>query len=192
MSAGGSRESESRSATARRRRRHAGALIALCIGLAGLAGCASVPKVSPAVGQASSGEKPQIVGSRGPLSSAQVKALVAQLSIAPGDDALLRRHLAIEQAVQARLGELAGADLAADLERKLDVTLPGRGRRAGTLHPLTRVRLEIEQIFHGMGFEVRTGPWIETEWNNFDALNIPKIHPAAYRANLHSGTHTAL
>lgn len=99
MSAGGSRESESRSATARRRRRHAGALIALCIGLAGLAGCASVPKVSPAVGQASSGEKPQIVGSRGPLSSAQVKALVAQLSIAPGDDALLRRHLAIEQAV---------------------------------------------------------------------------------------------
>src|SRR5208283_457482 len=82
------------------------------------------------------------------------------------------------QAVQARLQDLAGADLAADLERKIDVTLPGRGRRAGTLHPLTRVRLEIEQIFHGMGFEVRTGPWIETEWNNFDALNTPADHPA--------------
>jgi len=40
------------------------------------------------------------------------------------------------------------------------------------------VRLEIEQIFHGMGFEVRTGPWIETEWNNFDALNTPADHPA--------------
>jgi phenylalanyl-tRNA synthetase alpha chain len=60
----------------------------------------------------------------------------------------------------------------------VDVTLPGRGRRVGTLHPLTRVRLEIEQIFHGMGFEVRTGPLIETEWNNFDALNTPADHPA--------------
>jgi cardiolipin synthase len=73
--------------------------IALCVGLAGLAGCASVPKVSPAVGQASSAQKPEIVGSRGPLSPIQVKALAARLSIAPGDNALLQRHLAIEQAV---------------------------------------------------------------------------------------------
>jgi phenylalanyl-tRNA synthetase alpha chain len=60
----------------------------------------------------------------------------------------------------------------------VDVTLPGRGHRHGTLHPLTLVRREIEGIFLGLGFEVRTGPWIETEWNNFDALNTPADHPA--------------
>ena len=89
-----------------------------------------------------------------------------------------RAREAIEGLVEARLAGLAEAALTADLSRSLDVTLPGRGRRAGTLHPLTRVRIEIEQIFHAMGFEVRTGPLIETEWNNFDALNTPADHPA--------------
>jgi cardiolipin synthase len=69
------------------------------LGLAALAGCASVPRVSPTVGLASGAERPQVVGSRGALSSAQVKALTAQLVFAPGDNALLRRHMAIEQAV---------------------------------------------------------------------------------------------
>jgi len=84
----------------------------------------------------------------------------------------------IEAAVGARLASLAEAALGADLARVLDVTLPGRGPRLGTLHPLTLVRREIEQIFLGLGFEVRTGPWIETEWSNFDALNTPADHPA--------------
>ncbi len=75
------------------------ALSAFCIVLTGLVGCASIPAVSPAVGQTSGAEKPQIVGTRGPLTSDQIKALVAQLTIAPGDNALLRHHLAIEQAV---------------------------------------------------------------------------------------------
>jgi phenylalanyl-tRNA synthetase alpha chain len=80
--------------------------------------------------------------------------------------------------VERRLAALGEAALTADLARTVDVTLPGRGRRLGTLHPLTLVRREIEQIFLGLGFEVRTGPWIETEWNNFDALNTPPDHPA--------------
>jgi phenylalanyl-tRNA synthetase alpha chain len=84
----------------------------------------------------------------------------------------------IENAVGARLKALEEAELAADLDRVVDVTLPARGGRLGTLHPLTLVRREIEQIFLGLGFEVRTGPWIETEWNNFDALNTPPDHPA--------------
>jgi phenylalanyl-tRNA synthetase alpha chain len=84
----------------------------------------------------------------------------------------------IANAVATRLAALAEAALAADLRRVVDVTLPGRGRRLGTLHPLTLVRREIEQIFLGLGFEVKTGPWIETEWNNFDALNTPPDHPA--------------
>jgi len=84
----------------------------------------------------------------------------------------------IETAVGARLTALADVALGADLARAVDVTLPPRGPRLGTLHPLTLVRLEIEEIFLGLGFEVRTGPWIETEWHNFDALNTPADHPA--------------
>jgi phenylalanyl-tRNA synthetase alpha chain len=89
-----------------------------------------------------------------------------------------RCKAAIEHAVEARLVALADAAMRADLKRRVDVTLPGRGRAVGTLHPLTLVRREIEGIFAGLGFEVRTGPWIETEWNNFDALNTPPDHPA--------------
>jgi phenylalanyl-tRNA synthetase alpha chain len=84
----------------------------------------------------------------------------------------------IEQAVAARLAAIEDARLGADLARVVDVTLPARGQSLGTLHPLTLVRREIETIFLGLGFEVRTGPWIETEWHNFDALNTPPDHPA--------------
>jgi phenylalanyl-tRNA synthetase alpha chain len=93
-------------------------------------------------------------------------------------EAANRAKSAIEGAVEAKLAALGEASLAADLARAVDVTLPGRGRPLGTLHPLTLVRREIETIFLGLGFAVRTGPWIETEWNNFDALNTPPDHPA--------------
>jgi phenylalanyl-tRNA synthetase alpha chain len=93
-------------------------------------------------------------------------------------EAANRAKGSIEAAVGARLSALADAALSADLARTIDVTLPARGARLGTVHPLTLVRREIEQIFLGLGFEVRTGPWIETEWNNFDALNTPSDHPA--------------
>jgi phenylalanyl-tRNA synthetase alpha chain len=85
---------------------------------------------------------------------------------------------AVEAAVEARLSALADAALGVDLARQIDVTLPGRGERLGTLHPLTLARREIVEIFRGLGFEIRSGPWIETEWNNFDALNTPADHPA--------------
>lgn len=61
---------------------------------------------------------------------------------------------------------------------KIDVTIPGRKIERGHLHILTQVRSEIEDIFTSMGFEVADGQEIETEWYNFDALNIPKDHPA--------------
>jgi phenylalanyl-tRNA synthetase alpha chain len=93
-------------------------------------------------------------------------------------EAANRTRALIEEAVGARLAALAEAALAVDLARSVDVTLPGRGRPLGTLHPLTLVRREIEAIFLGLGYEVRTGPWVETEWNNFDALNTPPDHPA--------------
>ena len=60
----------------------------------------------------------------------------------------------------------------------IDVTLPGRRPMVGHLHPLTLVKRKTEEIFERMGFSVVEGPEMETEWYNFDALNIPKDHPA--------------
>ncbi|MBM4161846.1 MAG: phenylalanine--tRNA ligase subunit alpha [Ignavibacteria bacterium] len=59
-----------------------------------------------------------------------------------------------------------------------DLTLPGRPRPTGTKHPLTQTMDEIKRIFAGMGFSVAIGPEIETDYNNFEALNFPKDHPA--------------
>ncbi len=60
----------------------------------------------------------------------------------------------------------------------LDVTAPGQKPQAGSLHPLTQVERKVEEIFQVMGFYVAEGPEMENEWYNFDALNIPKDHPA--------------
>jgi len=62
--------------------------------------------------------------------------------------------------------------------RGIDVTAPGRPFLRGHLHPITLVRRETEDIFQKLGFEVVQGPEVEDEWHNFDALNIPKDHPA--------------
>jgi phenylalanyl-tRNA synthetase alpha chain len=85
----------------------------------------------------------------------------------------------IEQALDARRGELAGVQLQARLaEEALDVTLPGRGSGRGGLHPITRTWQRIEAIFGSIGFDVADGPEIESDWYNFTALNNPENHPA--------------
>jgi len=84
----------------------------------------------------------------------------------------------IAAAVDRKLGELTSAARAADLARTIDVTLPGRPRPAGHLHLLTQVRLEAQAIFAELGFAVAEGPQIETDWHTFEALAIPKDHPA--------------
>ena len=58
------------------------------------------------------------------------------------------------------------------------MTLPSRPRRQGTIHPISQVTEEVTAIFADMGFSVAEGPQIETDWHNFDALNIPGHHPA--------------
>jgi len=63
-------------------------------------------------------------------------------------------------------------------EKKIDVTIPGRKVEQGHLHPLTLVQREIMRIFESMGFEIVEGPELETEWYNFNALNVPEDHPA--------------
>jgi len=81
--------------------------------------------------------------------------------------------------VGKRIAASAAATRNARLEQeRLDVTMPGPARPLGHLHPLTVVQREIEAIFLRMGFDVATGPEIETEYYNFEALNIPADHPA--------------
>jgi phenylalanyl-tRNA synthetase alpha chain len=74
-----------------------------------------------------------------------------------------------------RLGDAAASQ---DLARTVDVTLPGRTRRLGHLHPITLARREIEAIFAQLGFTVAVGPQVETDFHNFEALAMPKDHPA--------------
>lgn len=74
-------------------------------------------------------------------------------------------------------GELSANSL--DLEKeRIDVTIPGTRRAVGHLNPISLVRNEVEDIFAGMGYEIADGPEVETEFYNFDALNIPANHPA--------------
>jgi phenylalanyl-tRNA synthetase alpha chain len=86
---------------------------------------------------------------------------------------------AIHQALEARRESLEQQALRAELAAgAIDVTLPGRGQEPGSLHPVTRTRLRIERIFLRAGFQVATGPEVEDDFHNFEALNIPPNHPA--------------
>ena len=83
------------------------------------------------------------------------------------------------QLLDERRAALEAAQLAERLASEtVDVTLPGRGQTIGGLHPVTRVRRRIEQIFRNAGFTIADGPEIEDDWHNFEALNIPANHPA--------------
>ena len=85
----------------------------------------------------------------------------------------------INAAIAAKQAALADAALDERLRTEwLDVTLPGRSRRQGSVHPVSQVTEEVTAIFADMGFAVAEGPQIESDWYNFDALNIPPHHPA--------------
>jgi len=85
----------------------------------------------------------------------------------------------IQQAIQNRSLELEEAVLAEKLASEaIDITLPGRGEKTGGLHPVTRTLQRIETFFAQVGFSVETGPEIEDDYHNFEALNIPPHHPA--------------
>ncbi|MCC7499574.1 MAG: phenylalanine--tRNA ligase subunit alpha [Bryobacterales bacterium] len=85
----------------------------------------------------------------------------------------------LEAALEARKAEFDRAALAARLDAEwVDLTLPATGAPRGSLHPITIIQSEIEDLFVSMGFTVLDGPEVETEYNNFDALNIPPDHPA--------------
>ncbi|MGH9886409.1 MAG: phenylalanine--tRNA ligase subunit alpha, partial [bacterium] len=119
------------------------------------------------------------LGKKGKLSE-----LMKELGRLPAGDrpavgaAANKAKQAIEDRVAARLGELADAAGQKDLARTVDISLPARPVGGGTLHLLSQVRLEAIQIFSEIGFVVADGPQIETDWHTFEALAIPKDHPA--------------
>lgn len=116
------------------------------------------------------GRVTELLKGLGALSPEEKKTRGAEINQAKGR---------IEAALNAAREQLAEAELAAQLRAEaLDVTLPGRARGPGGLHPVSRTIERIEAIFGSMGFDVAEGPEIETDWMNFTALNSPKNHPA--------------
>lgn len=85
----------------------------------------------------------------------------------------------IESGISQKVSALKSAAAAKRIEAEaIDITLPGKKQKTGKLHPLTTVMKEIEEIFLGMGFDVVSGPEVEYDYYNFEALNIPPDHPA--------------
>jgi phenylalanyl-tRNA synthetase alpha chain len=104
------------------------------------------------------------------LSSADKPKIGQQVNIAKREISL-----SIEQKMSQLKEEALQRKL---MTEKLDVTLPGRAIQSGSLHPVTQVRMRVNDYFSRLGFDIVDGPEIETEFYNFEALNIPSHHPA--------------
>lgn len=124
--------------------------------------------------------KARFLGRHGPLSE-----LFKALRELPADERAIagerinHAKQEVEQALNARREWIGARALETRLaEERLDVTLPGRGAGVGGLHPVTRTLERIGKLFLSAGFEVASGPEIESDYYNFTALNIPENHPA--------------
>jgi len=122
----------------------------------------------------------EVLGRKGVL--AEISKMLGKL--APEERASLGRRLnavkdGLEEALETRREEFRQAALRAKLESEwLDLTLPAPPPERGHLHPVTQIQAEIEDVFTSLGFTILDGPEVETEYHNFDALNIPADHPA--------------
>ena len=120
----------------------------------------------------------EFLGKKGQLQGLMKELRNASLEEKPklGKDInLLKQH--VEQIINDKDASLGSKPFKKSSEI-FDTTLPGRKELTGTLHPITQVMEEITSIFFGLGFQVEEGPEIETDYYNFEALNIPKDHPA--------------
>ncbi len=116
------------------------------------------------------GELTAILKQMGQL-SAEERPVIGQLANEVRSD--------IEAELEKRIGELKRALAEAKMkEEKIDVTMPGKSVLLGQKHPLSKVLDEVKDIFLGMGFSLAEGPEVEYDYYNFEALNIPKDHPA--------------
>ena len=116
------------------------------------------------------GEITALLKSLGKMSAAERPAAGARINAAKNN-----LQAAIEHRRQALGREQLQRDLA---EQAVDVSLPGRQRTGGSLHPITQTLRRIERIFAAAGYGVESGPEIEDDYHNFEALNIPAHHPA--------------
>jgi len=140
--------------------------------LAAIHGCLDPPTLEQV--------KAAYLGKSGPLTE-----LLKSLGAMPADERKTAgaRINEAKQAVETALKERREALQQAELDRQLaaetlDVTLPGRGLARSGVHPVSRTLARIQALFRSIGFEVATGPEIETDFYNFTALNIPEDHPA--------------
>ncbi len=101
--------------------------------------------------------------------SLEVEELLRAVPLRPG------RVIEVETEADVRFDATLDAKL---IPRLGDLTLPGNRRPLGSIHPITRVQREIEEIFLGLGFTIEMGPEVESVYYNFEALNIPETHPA--------------
>jgi len=126
------------------------------------------------------GVRVQLLGKQGSVTT-QLKTIGA---LAPEDRsafgaAVNRVRVELTTVLESRSVAIAEVERQADIEsQRVDVTLPGRGVAPGGLHPVTRTLRKIERIFLRAGFSIAYGPEIEDDFHNFEALNIPKNHPA--------------
>lgn len=126
----------------------------------------------------------EYLGRKGMLASVTAAVGKQMGQLAPDQRVLIGRLLnSVKQDLESRYEvRKAGFERAA-LDARLssewiDLTLPAPGTRPGSMHPLTQIQRELEEYFTSLGFAVMDGPEVETEWYNFDALNIPATHPA--------------
>jgi len=120
------------------------------------------------------------IGDKSPLAKAnQALASVDPASRANFGKLIGSARAQVNQEFEKKSSELASLrDSQVLLTERVDVTLPGRRTLKGGLHPLTILTNEISDLFIGLGYKVAEGPELESEWLNFDALNIPADHPA--------------
>ncbi len=124
--------------------------------------------------------KVKILGRKGEITSLLrgLKDLVGEEKVEAGKAANDVKNL-LENLIEEKTAEIKQRELEHRLiHEKIDVSLPGLPLQSGGLHPITLVTQEIKNIFIGMGFSVAEGPEIETDYYNFEALNVPKDHPA--------------
>lgn len=110
----------------------------------------------------------------------KVTRLLRNLRDFPAEDRPLVGELVnkLKQFIQKEIEEKKKKIEKKEIEEYIDITLPGKKPLLGRLHPITQTVREIKRIFIGLGFRVVRGPEIETEYYNFEALNMPRYHPA--------------
>lgn len=126
----------------------------------------------------------EILGRKGSLASLGKEMGKEMGSLSPDDRSAAGKALNaakqnLESAFETRKDAFDAEALRERLEGEwVDLTLPASGVRPGSIHPISLIQEEIERVFTSMGFAILDGPEVETEWNNFDALNIAADHPA--------------